>query len=471
MMRSGVVGMVLVGLLGAACTGDPEAEVTPTPAPTETASEPAAPTALTFGAWGSPEELQAFGTVIDAYNAENDDVQVELSTWEDRAAATEAIRAGEVPDVFMAARGHLSTLLAEELNQPVDELLDERDVEFGDGYQRKGFSAFSADTSLQCMPYGNSPMVIYYNTRLVDFERMNERQITSAQPGSRWTFPQFSAAVEFGTKPRRKVRGIHLDPTLQMLAPLITSAGGKLFDDDAEPTSLAFADDGTREALEQILGLLREPQLTPTREQLERHGGLELFKRGRVAMIAGFRDLVPELRQVEDLDFDVMPLPNLDSRATLGDMTGLCLARDTEDVEVAADFLADLVSADSVSTVAEAGHLVPANLEVAESDAFLQPDQAPATASVFNNSVRDIWFEPLRDDWDELATTVAPYLHQLFYDPIIDLGALGEQIDEASQSILAPEPEESETDTPSGTPGPSETPVPEVDEDDGQLAP
>ena len=43
-------------------------------------------------------------------------------------------------------------------------------------------------------------------------------------------------------------------------------------------------------------------------------------------MIAGFRALVPELREVPGLDFDVMPIPSIDGAATVGDITGLCIS-------------------------------------------------------------------------------------------------------------------------------------------------
>ena len=95
-----------------------------------------------------------------------------------RREARDALRAGEAsPDVYLASRRDLTFLREEGYATPVDELLDERSVEFGDGYSRDALEAFSADTRLQCMPFGVSPMVIYRNTDLVDFERMVERMV------------------------------------------------------------------------------------------------------------------------------------------------------------------------------------------------------------------------------------------------------------------------------------------------------
>ena len=41
-------------------------------------------------------------------------------------------------------------------------------MDFGDGYTRNGLEAFSADAALQCMPTDVSPLVVYYNPRLIE---------------------------------------------------------------------------------------------------------------------------------------------------------------------------------------------------------------------------------------------------------------------------------------------------------------
>ncbi len=43
-------------------------------------------------------------------------------------------------------------------------------------------------------------------------------------------------------------------------------------------------------------------------------------------MVAGFRDLVPQFRRVQGLEFDVMPIPVIEGSGTIGDITGLCIS-------------------------------------------------------------------------------------------------------------------------------------------------
>ena len=161
-------------------------------------------------------------------------------------------------------------------------------------------------------------------------------------------------------------------------------------------------------------------------------------------MMAGYRRLVPELRQVHGLDFDVISMPILDGSATTGDITGLCLSADAASTPAAADLMVHLVGAEAVERVVRAGYLVPANSEVALSEEFLQPGRLPEHSSVFNNSVRAIQIPPLLSVWPELERAVAPELQQLVEVPVLDdLEERLADIDEESRTVL-----ESDTATP-----------------------
>lgn len=445
-----LAGALLTGL--AACSGDPEP---PKPSPSAT---PTKKPELTFGVFGPEAEVAAFTEVADQYASAND-VSVDVVSYSSSEAAARAYRAGGPPDVFLLSQRDLAPMTAGKLLRPVDELLDERGVSFGDDYSRDSLAAFSTDNSLACMPYSVSPMVMYINTDLVNFNKMRRRGLDapeideeSGRP-EQWTFDQFTAAAQFATRPGKHSRGVYIDPSLLGLAPFIYSGGGKVFDDDRNPTSLAFSDGDTQAALETTLTLLRNAQVTPTPDQLNQHTPLKLFEKGRLGMIAGFRGLTPRLRLNNRLNFDVMPMPKIGRSATVGDVTGLCISANTEHLDEAADLMVHLLSDEAMSAVARAGYLVPSKVSVATSDAFLQPGRQPANAAVFNQSVRAIQVPPLLDSWSRLQTAVAPLLQQLVTAPFGDdtLQDLTERIDEASRTVLSPETE-SDSASPSESP-------------------
>jgi multiple sugar transport system substrate-binding protein len=155
-------------------------------------------------------------------------------------------------------------------------------------------------------------------------------------------------------------------------------------------------------------------------------------------MIAGFRDLVPQLRPTGTLDFDIMPMPTVDSAATVGDLTGVCIAKGTPNASEAADFLVDFISNESVATVARAGYLAPANTTVALSDDFLQKGRAPVHSAVSNNSIKSMRIFPLINNPAALEAAVADPLKALMEVQVPDLDVLTAQVDAASQTVLAP---------------------------------
>ncbi|WP_167880444.1 ABC transporter substrate-binding protein [Nocardioides guangzhouensis] len=422
-----VCAVVLASML-AACTSDDE----PTPDPVGTKDDPVK---LSFMTYGPDEEVEAYESIVEDFNETHDGVEVKLHHVDNQDAALRALRAGVNPDVFLLARRDLAEIVRDQRNQPVDELLDSRGVDFGDYYKRDALQAFSLDDRLQCMPYGVSPMVIYYNTNLIDFETMKEQGLPAPGPESTsWNFEQFSAAADYAT--RRGTKGVYVAASLQGLAPFVYSGGGQVFDDPKEPTTLTLSDDSSREALGTTMELLRTDRLTLSPRQLRRKSALQRFKEGKLGMIAGYRDLVPELRKTPSLSFDVMPMPAIESSRTVGTTTGLCMSSEPSSVSAAADFIVDAISTESVSRVAEAGYLVPSNNEVAESDAFLQPDRLPAHPEVFNKSVRDIVISPPDVDLKRLEQVIHPGIYRLFYARILNIEAVTESIDEASRSVV-----------------------------------
>ncbi|GAA1794270.1 hypothetical protein GCM10009795_044790 [Nocardioides hankookensis] len=451
-VRRGLLACVAVAsvLTAAACTDDSPSPTPPTPTPSTTAP----PEELSFGVVGPQDVQRAFRATVDAWNLDPDHVDVEIRSWPTQAAMRSAIEAGAaVPDVFMSSRSDLSWLMENSLIQPVDELLDDRGVEFGDTYSRESLEAFSTDDHLQCMPYGVTPTVIYYNKRLVNFDRMRARglDVPDADATS-WSFDQFAAAAEFASRPARGSKGVHIDPTIEGLAPFILSGGGTVFDDPELPKSLTFSSDSSKGALERTLELLRNPQVTLDETQLDERSAVAWFQRGKLGMIAGNRSLTPILRQKNNLDFDIMPMPRLDGSATVGDVTSLCMSAQTSSASLAADFMVHEISADWVGLVASTGYLQPANVEVALSDDFLQPGRKPEHAAFFNTGVRSMSAPPLIDTLPELEETVAPSLEQLVYGVgVLDLDTITTEIDDASKPVLDPE---SVTDSAS----PSETP-------------
>ena len=250
------------------------------------------------------------------------------------AAFASRIAAGRPPDLFLTDHDDLTGLIDDKAVRRVDDLLADREVDFGDGYTRTGLEAFSADAALQCMPADVSPLVVYYNPTP---DRPRPHRRARPQPGR----PE-GRLVARGVRPRRAAgpstrasAGSTSQPDLEQVAPFIWSGGGEVVDDSDEPTTLTLSEGASADALEKLLELVRDPALTFNQDG-PRAGSsaLERFEAGKLGMILGYRDLTPRLRAQQSLTFDVMPLPRLSGAAPPSPtMSGLCISAKSEQVD------------------------------------------------------------------------------------------------------------------------------------------
>ena len=174
----------------------------------------------------------------------------------------------------------------------MDELLDERGVDFGDDYSRDALEAFSADDRLQCMPYGISPMVIYYNTRLVDFDRMRARGCP--RPDGAGGADRLDLRA---VRRRRRVRdpaapgapaGCTIAPTLGGLAPFIVLRRRQRLRRRHRPDVARVLRGQQPGRAGATLELLRNPQVTLSRpSSWPRRPRWSGSSAGKLGMIAG----------------------------------------------------------------------------------------------------------------------------------------------------------------------------------------
>lgn len=423
----------MASVLLAGCT--PDGQVPPQ-------QKVAGPVVVEIAVYGSPDVVRAYTRIAADFSASRRAIAVSVRGYSDHDAALAAtrrrIRAGHGPSLFLVDRSDLDPLLAAHLTMPVDELLGARHVDFGDGYARTALEAFSRDAALQCMPTQLSPLVVYYNTRLVDLAAARGRDGEPITAENGWSFAQFARAARRATGPHRN--GVWIDPTLEQLAPFISSAGGHVVDNDEDPTSVTLSGASAVEALRQVRHLLRRPGVAPTGTELARRDAATRFEDGDLAMILGHRDLTARLRRHPGLSFDVLPLPKLHTHTTTGDVQGVCLTRTRSQtvVDAAADFLAYLVSNPAAAVLARTGAVLPTNLQVEASPAFLQPGAQPASAQVFPAEVGRIELLPTGPRWQHAAGVVDRGLAEVLAGS--QSGHLGERlaaIEAAATAVLS----------------------------------
>jgi multiple sugar transport system substrate-binding protein len=386
------VGLLAVSLL-AACT--PDGEVPPS---TETTAATSAH--LSVVVYGPTAVTNAYRQVIDAYTKAHQGVSADVSAYPDEAAAIKAVRddaaSGKEPDLFLSGVDNLPGLMSDQLIQPVSDLLEDRQIDFGDGYVRGAVEEYSRDLALQCMPVDYSPLVVYYNSSVVNLTAAQGDAPKPIEASQKWTMDQFVTAATMAASGGRK--GIYVAPTVEQTGPFLASAGGSVVDNPDQPTSLTLSSGGSIDGLTTLLALIRDRQVALPSTTPEATAVRD-FEKGKLAMILGYRDLTGELRAHSEVPFNVLPMPRIGSTQTTGESSAFCLSHGSADPTAAADLLADIVSEPAMTTLAATGYVMPTNLAVLASDAFWEPTRMPASSAVFTDQVRRIVETPISDKW------------------------------------------------------------------------
>ena len=295
------------------------------------------------------------------------------------------------------------------------------------------------------MPVEMSPLVVYYNRRLVPRESLEARGYLFPRGADSWTWDTFEATARAVAEQDLlgPVKGTWLPPRLDLVAALLRSGGNDVVDDVLDPRTLTLSSEGAVESLSRVVGLAADPVITLTRADLARRDAIEWFTAGDLGLYIGTRADLPRLRAARSLDFGVVPLPSFTRSASVSQATGLCVSSGSDALDTAIDFVAFAAGPQAARITAATGRVVPSRLDVLTSPAFTQPGQLPRRHEAYADGAKRSQPLPYSAQWPAVAASVEVVLEKLLGPRSAGLGLRGltrrlARLDRASQAILAP---------------------------------
>jgi len=387
------------------------------------------PDAVTFQVFGEPEETRVYRSLIEQYERSNPAADVRLIELAERddhlARLATSFAGGEPPDVFLINYREYSQFVARGAIQPIEDMLVERGIDFGDYYEPPR-EAFTFDGRLQCMPQNISSLVVYYNVRLFKRARIDP-------PHDGWSWEEFREVGNALTN--GQVDGLGLEPQIIRVAPFVWSNGGELTDDPRRPTRFTLDDPASREALEFLVSLVRDGSV-PSEEELAAQDPETRFISGKLAMLLSSRRDTPVFREVAGLKWDVLPLPRSREPAGILHSDAYCISAGADAAQSAADFVAFAISAEGQTLSALSGRTVPSLIDVSTSGAFLDPSQPPAHSEVFLDAIDSMRFTPVLPTWPEIEDVAEEVLTKAFYEPGYSIDDAIRELDEQTRPLF-----------------------------------
>ena len=368
---------------------------------------------------GDPEETQAFVDVAEAFEASQDAIDVDLVVIAERddliARLSTSLAGGEPPDLFLMNYRYLGQFEAKGAIEPVGPYLDGSSAFSAGDFYPEAMSVFQNDGVQTCMPQNVSSLVTYYNADL--FEEAGVEP-----PADGWTWDDMTKKATELTQDTDgdgtvDVYGMGTDVEIIRLAPFIWSNGGDVVDDPEQPTRFAIGSLRAIQPIQAFLDLRGVLGVTPTDEEAESADFETRFLEGSLAMMMESRKVVPAFRTITDFEWDVAPLPVHRQPATILHSDAYCMTAGGEHPDEAWRYLEFALGPEGQRIAAATGRTVPSLREVAESDAFLDPELPPANSQVFLDNIAYIQAVPHIETWPEIEDVVNALLEEAYYEP------------------------------------------------------
>lgn len=386
---------------------------------------------VSFMVSGGQEEYEAYQTLVDSFQDKNPGYQIDLryvpSDKDFRRRLAADFSAGTSADVFLLNYRRIAPFAAEGAMTPIGPYLaSSKLIAVGDFYQ-PAIDAFRYQDQLWCLPQNVSSLVVYYNKSLFDAAGL-------AYPAADWTWSDFVATAHALTLDKdgdgvTDQYGASIEPNLYRLAPFIWQTGGELVDNPDNPTRLAIDSPEAQKAFQWFVDLQVREHVVPDAAAEAARDGESRFLDGTIGLYFNSRRSTPTMRTIESFDWDVAPLPRNAQAAGVLHVDGYCMAATTKNKDAAWKFIEYANSPAGQEIVARTGRTVPSLKAVAESPAFLDPDQKPAASHVWLDVVPTLRAVPVFSQWPAIEDAVSKEVERAFYGQA--------SVEEATSSALS----------------------------------
>lgn len=329
-----------------------------------------------LGAGGAPYQVIA-QELVDRFNAENPDIEVEM-VWVVGAAADlleklqVMVAAGTPPDVFWTHVYIMTDLVQQGIARPLDDLIA-TDPDFNlDDYFPVAVGDYWWGDHLYGLPGEVTSLALYYNIDMFEAYGVPE-------PDGTWDWDTLRQAARSLSDPESQRWGLH-PPMNHANAYAITwQNGGRYFDDTR--TVPQFHQPAVVEAYQWIADLMYVDRVSPPGGAVS--GGLYVgFGQSQLAM---FYDIPGASTWMQDLavNWDVAPLPQGKEPANRIATSGYALTAHTQKPDAAWRFLKYMVGESVQHFYLQRGFMIPTLRSLANSPDFLDRYARPKNTQVF----------------------------------------------------------------------------------------
>lgn len=365
--------------------------------------------------WGSPEEIDIVQDATAQWQAEHPEISIRFEHTPFSGYTSKIltrIAGGAAPDIIatevnmfvdFASRGVL-----EDLNTyAIGDNTFSTDVFFPTVMDR-----FTVNDQLLAIPRDTAPFAcMFYNKDLFEREGVEF-------PTNDWDWDDFLKIAKTLTRRDESGRVTQYGFYGWAWQNFVYSAGGRIVDDEKNPTRCLLDSDAAKQGLQFYVDLINKHRVMPAPVALSNLGmGIDImFSSGRLGMFLSGIWETPSLR-TRQFKWDVVMFPSApNGKREFGTGgTGYAILKSSKNKAAAWEVIKSLTGVEGQKRLAEKGLAQPARIAVAEGPAFGANTDAPLGKGMLNEAVKHVVYSPYHPKWREIeAKIVMPALELLF---------------------------------------------------------
>ena len=354
--------------------------------------------------WGGEEDKIAYQARIDLAKEKFPDYNITLQlipeeNYEQKVQTMISSKTG--PDIMQVAE-NINVYASKKQLVPIDDFLAESGLDLEETFGPVGAN-YTWEDATYGVPDRSGAMVLYYNKDLFD-------EAGVEYPTAEWDWDTFLEAAQALTDPSKGQYGYGGVGWWPQWFSLVAQNGGHVLDPETGAPNVNSPE--AVEALQFAYDLYFTHEVAPTEVDYSNMGpdmGADgAFQQGLVAMNSTGFWAVGGNAKIEGLNWDIAPFFHGAEQAVSAFGSALVIPTAAKNPKGSFEIIQFLTSLEGQTPIADAGQDVPANLELQQSDAFLDPDwlEADVNLQAFPDSAEMIFTPKFIPEWNEMQKAI-----------------------------------------------------------------
>lgn len=359
---------------------------------------------IRFSSWGSESEISIIKPVLKEFERKNPDIKIEfIHIPKNYFQKLHLLIASNLaPDVIFLnnintpiyAKNNILLDLSNYLKN--DSLISEKD------FFSKSLDAFKYNNKLYAIPRDISNLVIYYNKDIFD-------KYNVPYPDKNWDFDQFLSTAQkltkdFNNDGKIDQFGVGFEEMPLFWMPFLWSNSGGILSSDLK---LIINKPESINALQYYANLRNIHHVAPTSSEAGSATMTQLFMQRKIAMQINGRWSAPRYRKDLQFNWDIAKFPKGTAGSIVdADASGWAISKSSKHYEESWRLVRFLASKKACQEFTKSGLIVPARIDVANSNIFLDKSQPPENSKLFIDIIADSRPTPVTENYQEITDII-----------------------------------------------------------------